>query len=243
MLGRRGSIGSPRHEHVGSLKAHDGGVDRRHKLLQRSVLRIREVVALLPVAEILVDDGNGLVGVEVAGKAYRHVVWHVVAMEIVFYVGYGRVLQVFLRADGALRAIRMTWEELLAHGLNLLLVIAAKADVVFLIHRLQLSVEAAYDHVLEPVGLHLGPGVYLVGRDVLHIARDILRGVGVAALRSNARHELVILVGDVIPGGQLRYGVNLVVSLLPHHGVGDVAITLEATLYGVEQRGLSRHVA
>ncbi len=193
----------PSHHQVLGLKAHHRGVHGGSQLTHLSILGTAEVVTLLPVAEILVDDGHHLVGVEIARHADSHVVGHIVTVEVILDVDYGRVLQMVLRSDGRLCAIGMVGEELGAQRIPFLIVVAGQSDVVLLIDSLQLGVESADNHVLEAVTLYLSPCVNLIGRDVLHITGDIIGSVSVATLRANGRHELVILIGDVILGCEL----------------------------------------
>jgi len=103
--------------------------------------------------------------------------------------------------------------------------------------------ESPYDHISETVALDSCPSLYLIGRDILHIAGHIVRSIGIAPFRSDARHELVILVGDIIFGGKLRYGVYLVIGFLARRGVGHATIFLISVLDRVEQGGLCLHVA
>ena len=65
--------------------------------------------------------------------------------------------------------------------------------------------EAADNHILEAVGLNAGPILNLIRRNVLHIASHIVARIGITSLRSDACHELVILVGNVILGSKLRH--------------------------------------
>ena len=124
-------------------------------------------------------------------------------MEIVLYVDDAWVLEVLLLADGSLCAIRMGRSEEVPESSNFLGGIACHGDVLLLVHSLQLCMEATDDHVLKAVALHLGPVFYLIVWDVLHVAGDIIAGIGVCSLATDARHELVVLVGDVVFGSQL----------------------------------------
>ena len=148
-----------------------------------------------------------------------------------------------LGTDGCLGTIGVGGEHLGAQGLEDLSLVLCDTDVVLLIHSLELGVETADDHVLEAVGLDAGPAVHLVGGDVLGIAGDVGAGVGVGALATDAGHQLVILVGDVVLGGQLRDAVDLVVELTATLGILHEAVLLVAGLDGVEQRLLGLVVA
>ena len=145
----------------------------------------------------------------------------------------------FTPPEGRLCSVGMGGEEFGKQSRIHLAPVVGEADVVFLVHGLQFGVEAADDHVLEAVALHFRPCVYFVGRDVLHITGDIIVGIGVRALAADGSHHLVVLVGDVVAGCQLRDGVNLVIPLLACLGVGDVAVLFEAGLDGVEVRAFS----
>ena len=148
-----------------------------------------------------------------------------------------------LGTDGRLGAIGVCREHLGVHGLEQLALVLGDADVVLLIHGLQLGVETADDHILEPVGLDACPAVHLVGGDVLGIAGDVGAGIGVGALAADACHQFVILVGDVVLGCQLRDAVDLVVQHAATLGILHEAILLVAGLDGVEKGLLGGIVA
>ena len=67
-----------------------------------------------------------------------------------------------LRTDGGLRAIRVIGEEHGCEGREEFALVAAEADVVFLIDGFQFGMETADDHVLETVRLNLGPVLHFV---------------------------------------------------------------------------------
>ena len=90
-----------------------------------------------------------------------------------------------LRTQRCLQTIGMIGEQLTHHGSHLLTEIARQTDVVLLIDSLQLGMETADDHVLETVCLNLGPVFYLVRRNILDIAGNVIRGVGIGTLGTN----------------------------------------------------------
>ena len=96
--------------------------------------------------------------------------------------------------------------------------------------------ETADHHVLESVALYLCPVLNLVVRDVLHIAGHVVGSIGVGALASDARHQLVVLVRDVVFGSQLRNRIDFVVSLLALCRVGQLAVALISACDFVEIR-------
>ena len=226
----------PSHHHVLRFQSHDSGVCRSCEIGHRRIFRSGERCAFLPAAEILVNDVHHLFRIEVSGHADGHVVGHVVALEVVFDVDNRWVFQMLLCADGGLCAVWMGGEELLVECSPLLATVTGQSDVVLLVHGFKFGVEAADDHVLEPVALYLRPVVYLVVWNVFHVACHIVGSVGVGTLGSDTGHEFVILIGDVVAGGQLRNGVYLVVGLFALGRVGELAILLVARLYFVEER-------
>ena len=232
-----GTVGlghTPCHSHHLGLLANDATVAWGGDGLLWRVLRTAEVGIGLPVAEVLVDGGDDLVGVHVARHADSHIIGSVVAAEVVLDVDYRGVLQVLLCADGGLRAVGMGGVEQFVECSPHLAVVLRESYVELLVDSLELGVEAAYHHVLEAVALDFGPVDHLVGGNVLDIAGHIVAGVGVGALGSDRRHELVVLVGDVVAGCQLRYRVYLVIGLASLLGVGHLAVALVALLYLVE---------
>ena len=81
--------------------------------------------------------------------------------------------------------------------------VAGKTDVILLIYRLQLCVEAADNHILEAVTLNLCPSVQLIRWNILYIASYVIRSVGVCTLTTDGSHHLVVLVRDVVAGCEL----------------------------------------
>ena len=109
----------------------------------------------------------------------------------------------FLRTDGGLRSIGVCRGEFLAQGTPYLVTIVRQVHVILLIHGLQLGVETTNHHVLETVGLNLGPVFYLVRRNILRIAGDVVRGEGIGTLGTDSSHQFVVLIGNEILGGNL----------------------------------------
>ena len=89
-------------------------------------------------------------------------------------------------------------------------------------------------HILEAVGFHTCPILDLVAGNILHIAGHVVGSVGVGALATEGCHHLVVFVGNVVFGSQLRHRVDLVVGLLALCWVGKCAIFLIACLDVVE---------
>ena len=69
--------------------------------------RLRHICPWFPTTKILIDEGDGLVRIEVTGHTDRHVIGHVPLLEVVLDIHDRRVLQVFLRTDGGLGTVRM----------------------------------------------------------------------------------------------------------------------------------------
>ena len=141
-----------------------------------------------------------------------------------------------LRTDGGLCAVRVCGEELRSESVPHLVAVVREVDVVFLIHSLKLSMETADNHILKAVSLDASPVVHLVGGDVLHVARHVVAGVGVGAVGTDARHQLVILVGDEVLCCNLRHRVNLMIEALALCRVCHGAIMLVTALYVVKVR-------
>ena len=238
VLERRCLFAAPTQPYVLGFLTDDGGINRVCKRLQFGEGGLTDVLAGLPFAEVFLDDGQHLVGVEIACHTDGHIIGHIPLGEVVLDVRDGRILQVLLGADGGLRAVGVRGEELRQQSLVLLVTIVREPDIELLVNSLQLSVEAADDHILEAVGLHLGPVLHLVRWDVLDVAGHIVRSESVRALATDGRHQFVVLVGDEVLGCQLRNAVNFVVFLLSQSLVGDGAILLVALLNLVEQRSL-----
>ena len=241
-LQRVATVEAPAKHQVFGFEAVDGGVLGCGDGSQSGEFRLLHVSARLPAAKILVDDGDDLVGVEVAGHADGHVVRTIPLVEVVLDVNDRRVLQVLLRADGGLRAVGVRREEHGAQGFPNLAAVLGDADVVFFIHGFQFGVEPTDDHVLETVGLDLGPVLDFIRRDVLSVAGHVVGGVGVGAFSADGRHELVVLVGDEILGGQLAHRVDFVIGHAAFLGVGEGAVFLITRLDVVQERLLGGRV-
>ena len=195
----------------------------------------REVLVGLPVAEVFLDDLDGLVRVEVAGEADGHVVRDIEGVLLLADGLQGRVLQVVLRADDGLGAVRVVREEHGVEGVEGLLGVVGQAHVLLLVHGLELGVEAAENAVLEAVGLDLRPVLELVGGDFLHVAGHVVGGVGVGAAGADDGHELVILVRDGDLGRLVADGVDLMVQVQAGLRVRQGAVHLEQAVDGREQ--------
>ena len=96
--------------------------------------------------------------------------------------------------------------------------------------------EPTDDHMLETVALDLRPVLDLVGGDILGIAGYIIRGEGVCTLRTDSRHQFVVLIGDKVLGSHLTHRVDLVIRLFTLIRVCQQTITL-ITVLDVFQQG------
>ena len=235
-------LGTPAHPYLLCLLPYNGGVLRRGQWGQRGKGWLLHVCTGLPTTEVLVDDGNGLVWIEITSHTDGYVVRTIPLIEIVLDVRDGGVLQVLLRTDGGLKSVRMGRPEHLADGGKELTLVAAQSDIILLIDSLQLGVETTYHHVLESVGLDLCPVLNLVRRDILRIAGHVVRRVGVRPFCTDGSHQLVVLIGDEVLGCHLRHRVDLVVSLLTRIRIRQLAIGLIALFDLCEQRGLCLRV-
>ena len=145
----------------------------------------------------------------------------------------------FLCADSGLCAVGVGGTEHAAHALPQLALVLSDADVVFFIDGLEFGVEATDDHILETITLDFRPVLDFVRRDVLGVARHIVRRIGVGAIGTDGRHELVVLVRNEILGSELRDGVDFVVLLATKFRIADEAILLIAAFDVGQQRGFS----
>ena len=196
---------------------------------------LRDILVRLHIAEIFVDRGDHLVGIEVARKQDGHVIGHVILRVIVLYVGNRRVFQVFLRAEYGLFAVGVVRIEHFAdRGVNLTVVVR-QGHVFLLVDRFELGVESADHDVLEAVGLDPGPVLDLVRRNVFDIDRPVHRGVGVGFQSTDRRHQFVVLVGDGVFRSFVADAVDLTVDCRTLRIVGRLAVNLEELFDLVEQ--------
>ena len=243
----RGFFGQPSHPYLIGLLSDDRGVGRsrqRTLVWEYGLCHCLQLLAVrttgrLPLSEVTLDDGHHLVGVKVASHTDGYIVGNVPVVEVVLDIGDGRILQVLLRTDSGLCAIGVGWGELLAQCTPYLVAIVGQIHVILLIDSLQLCVETTDDHVLETVGLDLGPVFDLVRGYVLGIAGDIVRCEGVGALSTDGCHQFVVLVGNEVLGCHLRHAVDFVVGLLAGCGVCQLSVGLVTGFDLVEQRSFS----
>ena len=228
---------APAKPYILGLRTNDSSISRSSNLGQCWELRLIDVIAGFPLSEVLVDDSYHLIGIEVTSQADGHIVGYIPLLEIVLDISDRRILQMLLRTQRCLQTIGMIGEQLAHHGSHLLTEIARQTDVVLLIDSLQLGMETADDHILETVCLNLGPVFYLVRRNVLDIAGNVIRGVGIGTLGTNSRHQLVVFVRDKVFGSQLRHRVNLVVGLTALGRICQRAILLITSLNIGQQGG------
>lgn len=113
-----GLLGAPAHPYLLCLLSDDGRVLGLCQRGQWCEDGLPHVGTGLPTAEVCVDDGDGLVGVEVTGHADGYVVGAVPLVEVVLDVDNRGVLQVLLRADRGLRAVGMVGPEHLADAVE-----------------------------------------------------------------------------------------------------------------------------
>ena len=226
---------APAHHQELGVIAHDVLAEGSGDRILRPHGEGREILVGFPGAEVFLDGLDHLVRVEVTGEADGHVVRDIVGVLLLADGLQGRVLQVVLRADDGLGAVRVVREEHRVEGVERLLGVVGQAHVLLLVHGLELGVEAAEDAVLEAVGLDLRPVLELVGGDFLHVAGHVVGGVGVGTAGADDGHELVILVRDRDLGRLLADGVDLVVKVQAGLRVRQGAVHLEQAVDGREQ--------
>ncbi|CDC95889.1 unknown [Alistipes sp. CAG:268] len=234
----RGSRQAPSEQDVGGLQtvylAHDGLGDR----LLGLELELRQVLVGHHVAEVLVDRGDHLVGIQVTREADGHVVGHVVGLVVVPDVGDRRILQVLLRPEHGLRAVGMVGEERGIEGLPYLAAVLCERHVLLLVDGLQLGVEPADHGIAETVGLDLRPVLDLVRGDVLDVDGHVLRRIGVGAVGADGGHQLVVFVRDRDFRGFVADRVDAVVDRRTLGLVRRLTVGLEELLDLIEQRFL-----
>ena len=225
---------APSHSHHLGLKAFYFLYDRLGDGLFALIFEFGDVRIGLPVTEVLFDDLHYLFGIEVAGEADGDIVRAVVGVEGALDVDDRRVLQLLLRAEHGLGAVRMMGEEAGEDGLEHLAVVAGEVHVILLINSLKFGVESADDVVAEAVGLYLRPVIYLIGGDILGVDGFVVGSPGVGAAAAYHAHHLVVLVGDGDLGCQIADGVDLVIMCLACLGIFDSTVFFVEALYLVE---------
>ena len=85
-LQRSTTLSGPCHKDGFCLLANNGGIDGCREGLQLGEHRLTHISTGFPSAEILVNDGDGLVGVKVSSHTYSRIVGHVPLLEVVLDV-------------------------------------------------------------------------------------------------------------------------------------------------------------
>ena len=239
-----GSLGNaPCHSHILSFRAENLHHLGRGKRLFGRQLGAGQVLVRLQVAEVLRDYINHIVGIEIAREAYGHIVGDIPLLMIVLDIGNRRIFKVLLCAEHSLRAIRVRRVE---SGQQLLVYLAAvlgQRHVFLLVDGFQLGVESSQYRMLETVGLYARPVIYLVGRNVLHIAGHIVTRIRVGAVCADSAHQLVVLVGDSYFRRLVAHRVDFAVYAGTLGAVGGAAICFKKSLDAVEQRLLGGIIA
>ena len=114
--------------------------------------------------------------------------------------------------------------------------ITGQRHILFLVHCLQLSVEAADDTVLEAVRLNLGPVLHLVAGDIFSVASHIEAGVGIGTVGTDGGHQLVIFIGDGILRSFVRQAVDRMIDSFTLSLVSSLAVNFKGLFDLVEQR-------
>ena len=198
-----GLLCPPSHPDGLCLLSDDSGILRLCQRSQRCKLRLRDICPGFPTREILVDDGDGLVWIEVTRHTDSHIIRPVPLVKVVLDVRDGGVLQVLLRTDRRLKSVWMIRPEHLTNRIKKFALILGQTDIILLIDGLKLRMETTDHHVLETVTLDSGPVLDLIRGDVLRIAGHIVRGVGIRPFGTDGSHQFVILIGNEILGSHL----------------------------------------
>ena len=167
-------LGKPSYPHLFCLLANDTGVCKGCQGFLFGEYRLGDICGRLPPTEILVDDGDGLIHIEITSHTDGYIIGHVPLLEIVLDIRDRGVLQVLLRTDGGLRTVGMGGCKFLAQGFPHLVTIVRQIDVILLIDSLQFRMESTDHHMLETVALDLRPVLNLIAGDVLRVTGHIV---------------------------------------------------------------------
>ena len=142
----------------------------------------------------------------------------------------------FLRSQHRLRSIRVIREQ---GGHNLLIhlaVVLGQGHILLLIHRFQFGVETANHIMLETVGLYLGPVFHLIGRNILHIHRHIITGIGIRTVCPDSRHQFVVFIRNGQLGRLIGNAVDFLIQSHTLRLVRRLTIHFKQRLYLIQHR-------
>ena len=172
--------------------------------------RRRRLRARIEPREIPGDERLRRHGIEVAHHDAKQVAGTVVDVPVIHRLVEGVAVQVARPADDRPRIAA----RLPKHGVELFLEAArgcaVGAEPPLFVHHIPLGVKLAKHAVVEPVALHPGPELQLVGRHGDEVAGEVVAGEGVHAAAAGLGVDLIELVLD----DRGRLGPSLAAALL-----------------------------
>ncbi len=179
-----------------------------------------------------------MIVIEITGQTDRYVIRTIIRLVELLDILQARVLEVLLRTENGVLTIRDIGIQQLVNRQIHFLYIHGGIHVKLLIDGLELRMEAAYDEILEAVGLDHRPARQLSGRDHLVIAGTLIAGEGINTCRTDSTHEFVELIRYRDLGVLIGEGVDEMIDRLALSRIGRCTIKLIERIDGIEVRNL-----
>ena len=141
-----------------------------------------------------------------------------------------------LSSQHRLCSIRIIRIKRRKNGFKHLPAIFCQRHVLLLIHCFQFCMETADDCILETVRLDLRPNLHFVGRNIFHIHCLVKTCISICPIRSNGRHQLVVLVRNGILGSFIRNAVNLMIQCFAGSLIRHLTIFLKQIFNLIQKR-------
>ena len=176
-------------------------------------------------AESLLNEGLGSLSIEVTYDDKRHVRGHIPSVVKLNQLAQARVLQM-LRFTDYREFVRVTLIELLEEGVLHLRVGVVRIHIVLLKHVFKLSLERTEHGINQTLREDGEPFLHLISGEGIVVARHVVRGVCVYALRTDTIEQVKEVLGSAILRSFHRLLVDARSQLLTNSGVGSLCILI-----------------
>ena len=197
-------------------------------LWSEGVLRYR---LFFHIRKSLIDLGDSMVWIEISGKNHRHIIRHIVSIEILAYLYERRVFQVFYCTYGSLLPIVVLFEKIGKECFQYQPSIIVQRTVFFLINSLQFGMEDSQYRVAETLRLYSYVLIKGIGWYIIGIDRLLEGGESVSSLGSHGGHHLVIFIGNSILAGDSRDSVYFLIDFLSLGRIFGLIVLLIERIY------------
>ena len=174
-------------------------------------------------AEGLLNEGLGSLCIEVTYDDKRHVRGHIPSVVKLNQLAQAGVLQM-LGLTNYRQFVRVTLIELLEERVLHLRVGVVRIHIVLLKHVFKLSLERTENGINQTLREDGEPFLHLISGEGVVVARHVVRGVCVYALRTDTIEQIKEVLGSAILRSLHRFLVDARSQLLAYSGVGSLCI-------------------